>query len=83
MYDDPGRRRINTQMEMETLRTCLPVTLISSYKARRNDWIKPINSSLLFPEEILHDKMEVEDGDKKMGGNARLNTTSLHHGRKQ
>ena len=43
--------------------------LSSARKVWRKDWIKLIYSSSLSPEEILHDKREVEDGKKQMGGN--------------
>ena len=60
-----GRQRFNTQMEIESLRTCLTFFISTAERLDNTDWTSSTSySSSLSPEEILHGKREDEDGDK-------------------
>ena len=61
-----GRRRINTQVESESLRTCFKFFISTAERLDNTDWTSSTSySSSLSPEEILHGKGKMRTGTSK------------------
>ena len=61
-----GRRRINTQVESESLRTCFKFFISTAERLDNTDWTSFTSySSSLSPEEILHENGKMSIGTSK------------------